>query len=334
MISFSRINPDDMAWDKLSEFGSANIFQTWPWINFLADFLGAEPVVATVQSDGQVQGYFVGLITKKLGLKILGSPFRGWNTYFMGFNLMPGISYHEVLQALPQFAFDELKCHFLMIVDSKLEEVELKDLSYNARKITNFVLDLTKSEAELFASMQNRFVRRSIRRAVKKGVVVEESSGPGFAEEYYAQYQEVNARKSLAPYYGSDFVRQMIEHLGPTGNLLLLRARNSEGVCIATHITLVYDKVAVAWGAASFQRYFNLNPNELIYWDAIKRVKAMGVEVFQLGDGVKQFKEKLGAQETQVFRLMKARNSFLYIPIFIAVSIYERVRRWRRRVWG
>jgi hypothetical protein len=45
----------------------------------LTDFEGVEPVVATVISDGQVKGYFMGLITRIIGLKILGSPFKSWN---------------------------------------------------------------------------------------------------------------------------------------------------------------------------------------------------------------------------------------------------------------
>ena len=334
MISFKRIDADDMPWEELNEFNGANIFQTRPWINFLADFFAAEPVIAAIQSDGQVQGYFMGLITKKLGLKILGSPFRGWNTYFMGFNLLPGVSYHEVLQAFPNFAFNELKCHFLMIIDANLEEDDLKGLSYHVRKINNFALDLTKSEAELFANMKGNSCRTSIRRTINKGVVIEEATDPGFADEYYAQYQEVYARKSLPPFYDLDFARQMIAHLQPMGNLLLLRARNSEGVCIATHIDLIFNKVAVVWGSASRKQYLSLRPNELIYWYAMKRVKAMGIEVLQLADGVKQFKEKLGACETQVWRLMKARNPFLYFPLFAVISILERMRLWIRSVLG
>jgi hypothetical protein len=66
----------------------------------------------------------------------------------------------------------------------------------------------------------------------------------------------------------------------------------------------------------------------------MKRLKAMGVEVLQLADGVKQFKEKLGAYETQVFRLMKAKNPLLYFPLFALISIYERMRLWTRRVLG
>ncbi len=332
MITFERIDFEDMPWERLSDFEGANIFQTRPWIEFLAEFEGAEPVIASVQADGQIKGYFMGLITKKLGLKVLGSPYRGWNVDFMGFSLMPAVSYHEVLQAFPRFAFDVLKCHFLMIVDANLKADDWKGLSYRVRKFTNFALDLTKTEAELFANMKGHSCRHSIRRAIRKGVVIQEATDPGFAEDYYSQYQEVMARQSLAPFYGLDFVRQMINHLMPTGALLMLRARNSEGVCIATSIDLVFNKVAVGWGAASRRQYQSLNPNELMYWVEIKRVKDLGAEVLHLANTKERFKKKFGAYEIQGFRLMKARKRLLYYPFFIALSINERVRLWKRKV--
>jgi CelD/BcsL family acetyltransferase involved in cellulose biosynthesis len=126
----------------------------------------------------------------------------------------------------------------------------------------------------------------------------------------------------------------MITRLLPAGNLLLLRARNSQGVCIATYIDLIYNKVAVAWGAASFQRFFNLHPNELILWYGMKKLKAKGIEVLQLGDGVKDFKQKMGAHETHTFRLMQARNPLLYYPVFALISLSERVRLIMRKGVG
>jgi hypothetical protein len=334
MISFERIDVNDMPWERLRDFNGASIFHTRYWIDLLKDFVGAEPVIAAVQSDGQTQGYFTGLITKKLGLKILGSPFRGWNTDFMGFNLMPSVLYHEVLQAFPKFAFGELGCHFLMIVDINLKEDECKGLKYQVRKFTNFALDLTKSEAELYANMKGHSCRHSIQRAIKRGVVIEEATDPGFAQEYYTQYQEVMAKQSLATLYGLDFVRKMVAQLQPTGNLLLLRARNAEGVCIATSIDFVFNKVAVGWGAASLRQYQSLNPNELMYWYEMKRVKGMGAEVFHLANTKEQFKKKFGAYDVQGFRLMKARKQVLFYPLFIALSINERVRLWKGRVLG
>jgi hypothetical protein len=334
MISFKRLDIKDMPWDKLSAFSDSNIFHTLPWLNFMANVQRAEPVVAAVESAGEIQGYFTGLIIYKYGLRILGSPFRGWSTYFMGFNLMPGVSYHEVLKAFPKFAFEELKCHYIEITDVNLKEDELKGLSYRVSKIRMFALDLTKSEKELFANMENRSCRQHIHKAIKNGVEIEETTDPGFADEYYAQYKELMAKKSLAPFYGLNLVKQMIEQLQPTGNLFLLRARNPEGVNMATEILLVYNKVAVGWGTASWQQYRVLHSNELIYWYAMKKAKAMGAEVLHLGPEVRRFKEKFGAHEIQVFRLMKARNPLLYIPLYAGLSIFRRVRLWMFRIMG
>jgi CelD/BcsL family acetyltransferase involved in cellulose biosynthesis len=329
MITFKRIDANNIPWDKLSDFDGANIFHTLPWINFIADAKKAEPIIAAIQSDNQVQGYFMGFITEKYGFRILGSPFRGWCTYFMGFILLPGVSYHDVLQAFPRFAFDELKCHYIEIVDENLKKDEWQGLSYQVEKLHWFALDLTQSEEELLANMTPKSVRKHIRRAIRKGIVIEETTDPGFADEYYAQYQEILAKKSLEPAYSLDFVHQMIKHLLPTGNLLLLRARTAEGVCIATDISLIFNKVAVGWGGASLPQYQVLNPNELIYWYGMKRLKAMGAEVLHLGGEAVEFKKKFGSYEAQIFRLMKPRYAFLNIPLHIVTSLKNpRVRNW------
>jgi hypothetical protein len=335
MISFKRLEIEDVPWEHLSGYKGANIFHTLPWITFIQFAKGAEPVVAAVQSDGQVQGYFMGFITQKYGLRILGSPWRGWATYFMGFTLKPDVSYHDVLLAFPKFAFHELKCHYLEITDINLRKVDLKGLPYRVEQLQWFSLDLTKSEEELFANMDNKSGRRTIKRAIRRGVVIEEATDPAFADEYYAQYQEVLARKNLVPTYSLEFVRQMISQLLPTGNLLLLRARNSEGVCIATDISVVFNKVAVGWGGASWKQYQILSPNELINWYAMKKLKSIGVEVLHMGGEAEEFKKKLGCYKAEIFRLMKPKNPFLNIPLKIASSLRNpRVRNWVLKALG
>jgi lipid II:glycine glycyltransferase (peptidoglycan interpeptide bridge formation enzyme) len=177
--------------------------------------------------------------------------------------------------------------------------------------------------------MKSKSGRRSIRRAIKKGVVIEETTDPGLADEYYAQYQEVLARKNLVPTYSLEFVHQMINQMLPTGNLLLLRARNSEGVCISTYIYLVLNKVAVGWGAASWHHFEGLNPNELEIWYTMKKLKTMGVEILHMGGEAEEFKRKLGCYKAEIFRLMKPKNPFLNIPLYIVSSLVNpRVRNW------
>lgn len=103
MITFERIDIQSMNWNLPASIGEMNVFQSAEWLSFLCKKQNLEAVIAAVKEDGQLQGFFFGLIAEKFGLRILGSPFRGWTTYFMGFNLRAGVSRQKVLAAFPDF---------------------------------------------------------------------------------------------------------------------------------------------------------------------------------------------------------------------------------------
>lgn len=78
MAKFERVTIDPVEWGKtLGTFSDANVFQTPAWLAFLAETQNAEPVLAALKDGNETVGYFTGLIIKKFGMKILGSPFRG-----------------------------------------------------------------------------------------------------------------------------------------------------------------------------------------------------------------------------------------------------------------
>ena len=81
----------------------------------------------------------------------------------------------------------------------------------------------------------------------KSGVTIEEASDEDFAEEYYDQLKDVFGKQGLVPTYDLARVRQLIKHLRPTGRLLLLRARNAEGRCIATGIYPAMNRLSHFW---------------------------------------------------------------------------------------
>lgn len=328
MITFERIEMKDVDWNVANSFGEINIFQTQAWFDFLLNTQKLEPVVVIVKEDGHVQGYFFGLITNKFGLRILGSPFRGWMTYFMGFNLSPKIARIDVLKYFPSYVFKQLKCHYVELVDPRNNTDEATGLSFRVEHLPWFALDLTSSEDDLFANMKDTG-RRGIRKAIKSGVTVEEASDIGFADEYYAQYQEVMSDKSLTPTYELEFVRKLIEQIYPINSLLLLRARDPNGLCIATGLFLILGNIAVFWGGASWKQYQSMHPNELIIWNAMKILKARGAHVLQLGGEAEQFKLKFGSTDAQIFRLMKAKNPLLDRILEIATSPTSiRYRNW------
>jgi len=82
--SFHRVDLASIDEKELDAFSDRIVFQTRPWVNFVARTQNAEPVIAGLRGDNETLGYFTGLIVKKFGFKILGSSFPGWSTPVYG----------------------------------------------------------------------------------------------------------------------------------------------------------------------------------------------------------------------------------------------------------
>jgi hypothetical protein len=152
--------------------------------------------------------------------------------------------------------------------------------------------------------------RRCVRKAEKSGVVIEEAHDEAFAGEYYEQLKEVFAKQELVPTYDLQRVRALVRHVAPTGRVLLLRARNQEGKCIATGIFPGFNKIAEFWGNASHSTYQILRPIEAIHWYVMRYWKGRGAEVYDWG-GEGTYKEKYGCQVHRVPWFTKSRYEFI-----------------------
>src|SRR5690606_26434425 len=108
LLEVHRPSLDEIDWPALDAFGDRLFAQRRQWLEFVAAFTGGEVVVAQLHRRGEVLGYFSGIRFRRCGIPILGSPFRGWTTPYMGFNLAPGVSRIEALVAVERFAFRQL----------------------------------------------------------------------------------------------------------------------------------------------------------------------------------------------------------------------------------
>ena len=123
-----------------------------------------------------------------------------------------------------------------------------------------------------------------------------------------------------------DRVRNLIKNLEPTGRVLLLRARDAEGKCIATGIYPGYNQIAEFWGNASFREYQNLRPNEACHWYAMRYWKNRGVAIFDWG-GEGTYKEKYGCVAHDVPWFIKSRYQLLSKLRDQAKKMHERKQR-------
>jgi hypothetical protein len=295
--------------DALDCFADRTVFQTRPWVRFVREAQRATPVLAKLHEHGKVVGFFTGLTIERFGVKVLGSSFPGWTTPYMGFNLVPGASRSAALAAVERMAWNDLKCLHLEVSDPFFAVEDGQALGFHCDFFSSYRTDLTRSEDEIFQSMDSA-CRRCVRKAEKSGVTIEEAHDPGFADEYYEQLKDVFSKQGLVPTYGVDRVRVLIKHVEPSGNLLLLRARDADGKCIATGIFPGFNQIAEFWGNASLRSSQILRPNEAIHWYVMKYWKKRGVAIYDWG-GEGAYKEKYGCIAHKVPWFTKSRYQFV-----------------------
>jgi len=303
------INLEEVDWARLDAFADRTVFQTREWLQFVHETQRARIVICELSEAGQCAGYFSGLVCSRLGVRILGSSFPGWTTPYMGFNLVSGASRKAALAAIERFAWDELKCLHMEVSDPFFSTEDGIENGFAAEAYVTYRSDLTKSEEEIFNGMESA-CRRCVRKAEKSGLTVEEAHDPAFADEYYEQLKDVFAKQGLVPTYPVERVRALIRNLGPTGRVLLVRARDPQGKCIATGIFPGFNKVAEFWGNASFRASQNLRPNEAIHWYVMRYWKRRGIAIYDWG-GEGTYKEKYGCVPHRVPWFTKSRFGLL-----------------------
>jgi len=300
---------DKADFKQLDSFADRTVFQTREWVRFVAETQGATPVLLRLTDSGKEVGYFTGLTFTRLGVKVLGSSFPGWTTPYMGFNLVPAASRAEALAAVEQTAWNELKCLHMEVSDPHFSEQDGEALGFKTSYYISYRTDLTKSEDELFQGMESA-CRRCVRKAEKSGVVIEEAHDLAFADEYYKQLKDVFAKQGLVPTYDVERVRSLVRNLEPSGNVLLVRARDPEGKCIATGIFPGFNKIVEFWGNASFRSSQGFRPNEFMQWYVMRYWKKRGAQIYDWG-GEGTYKEKYGCVAHHVPWFIKSRYEFV-----------------------
>jgi hypothetical protein len=197
------------------------------------------------------------------------------------------------------------------------------------RLVSTFLTDLTQSEQQLFENMTSA-CRRAIRKSEKCGVTVEPASPDGFAEEYHAHLLDVFAKQELKPTYSPDRVQKLIDHVHPSGDLLLARVRDSGGRCIATGIFPGFGSMSFFWGNGSLREHQLVRPNEALHWFAMRYWKERGVRFHDWG-GANAYKAKYGNVPFSMLAFRRSRYKMLQYARDVAERAFDYPRQLRRR---
>ncbi len=319
-MNWKQLPLSSINWSHLDSFSDRTFSQTKKWLEFLQKITRGEIIICSLNDETTVKGYFTGIRFKKFALPILGSPFPGWTTPYMGFNLSPEIPRRNALQSFESFAFSELGVQHLEINDRFLTREETEGLGYRYRSFFCYLTDLSPSEDMLFKKMKSS-CQRCIRKANKEGVFIEEAPKEGFADIYYEQLIDVFKKQGLRPTYSKERVQAVIDHYYDSGNMLLLRAINKNKKIIATAIYTGINQFSYFWGNASLREYQNVRPNEALHWHALKYWKSRGMRWHDWG-GEGEYKKKYGVTPFEQSWFYKSKYPFIHVARDVAYDIY------------
>lgn len=321
MIHFVEIDMDKINEEEFNDFPQKSLFTTKEWINFVAMDSGATPLIVEIWDDKIKIGYFTGLSFSKFGIKMIGSPFSGWSTCFMGVDIKEGYNRLDIVQMLIPYLFKTYKCMYIEFIDRNISFEQVKKEKINYEVVNTLELEIDKSDEGLFKVFKTD-CRNFIRQFERRGATLEVAEpNDEFAEEYYKQLEDVFAKQNLVPTYSVEKVKRLLYSLKNTDKILCLRVRNPEHESIATSIFVGHNKKFFFWGGASYRSQQSYRPNEYMIWTAIKYWRDRGVSVFDMV-GVRDYKKKFGSTEKEYPRLIFTRYKVLYKLRNIARDLY------------
>jgi CelD/BcsL family acetyltransferase involved in cellulose biosynthesis len=161
---------------------------------------------------------------------------------------------------------------------------------------------LTLSDPDtLFAGFQSQ-VRRNIRKAEKSGLTVRVADDPRDLTHAYFDLHAETRRRLGVPTQPRRLFEAIWRHMVDPGLASVLLAYH-EGQPVAGAVFLEWKGRVVYKFGASAQRSWPLRPNNLIFWDAIRRACEGGARELDFGrtdladDGLRSFKSSWGAVE-------------------------------------
>lgn len=283
-----------------NNFPNKSIFTTKEWIDFIAEDSKAKPYILEISKDGEFIVFFSALVVRKFGLKIVGSPFAGWSTPYMGLDVVDSSKKTKILQELIPFVMKETSCIYLQICDRDFDKEELeliKNINASIRMVETLELGIEVDDAMQYKRMKND-CRNFIKQFERRGARIKEAiPDDAFAEEFYEQLIDVFAKQNLVPTYTVDKVKCLLKHLSKVNNVYCLRVLDPEGKSIATSIFPGFNRKMFFWGGASLREYQHYRPNEYMIYTAIRYWRERGCTEFDMV-GNRSYKKKFGSLVT------------------------------------
>lgn len=186
--------------------------------------------------------------------------------------------------------------------DARGTPADLTRVGYQLEPALNFMVDLTRSEAELWAAIHPTR-RKQVSRAERRGLEVRDVVDVGELPAHYALLVRTYRSVGL-PVFDESLFRAAFERLVPQG-LMRVFGAYADGRLVGSRMVLAYGDTVHDWFAGSEREAKDLYPNDALVWAVLKAFAGGRWKRFDFGGagrpdqpyGVRDFKRKFGGEE-------------------------------------
>ncbi len=142
---------------------------------------------------------------------------------------------------------------------------------------TTWLLDITKSEDEIFKEMRKTH-RNLIRRAGKEGVEIVRGADEKYLKSFYEIHLETVSRHKFVP-FSYDYIKEEISSFKDNDQISIFSAKYKNEI-ISSAIIVFYGDQAFYHHGASSSKYSKIPASYLVLWEAIKEAEKRDKKIF------------------------------------------------------
>ncbi|MBD3235030.1 MAG: FemAB family PEP-CTERM system-associated protein [candidate division Zixibacteria bacterium] len=287
---------DSVSWNQYVDNNpSATFAHRWEWSDILSNSFGIQPYYFIARKNSQVVGVLPTAFMKSIlfGKYLISLP---WLDYGGAIADDDHTAYELVHRAVN--VARENGCEFL---EMRAVRHQLPNLADKTDK-REFRLDLSEGEEALWKSFNGK-ARNQVRKAEKAGLSVK-FGGAELLDDFYKVFA-FNMRDLGTPVWPRELFSEIFRYFPNESEIVIVQL---EDKVIAGGLILHYKDYSTVPSASSYRKYLKLCPNNIMYWETIKRCIQRGSKVFDFGRstegaGTYKFKKQwLSEPEKQVWQ--------------------------------
>ena len=200
----------------------------------------------------------------------------------------------------------------------------------------NFLINLNRPVEDVWRDL-DKYKRKNVNRAIKKGLCIEEINEKSIVPVFY-EFLSQNYTERKQPLEDISNFEAIFDILIPKGMAKLFVAKFKDEYA-AMRLVLLYKGVVYDWYTGDSKKFLSLYPNDLLVWHILKWGVENGFQTFdfggggtsdQIAEGWVEFKKRFGGRLINYGRYTKVHQQKKLWIAEKVFKVYKKVKFYKK----